>query len=140
MLKQILPHELHDTKFIRGVNDCSYSTSKKSIVFNRTYLIKYCKIIWLALNKLLNRTLTKKEFLICCLLHELGHKYDDINSGLDISLYNREMQHIQEHCVFESVEGKIKYWTEVYAEQKATIFMIDHFRKYLELQNKNKLT
>jgi len=141
MLKKLLPKELWKTKIkykdwrTNMAGHCFYDAINDFIVFNRKRLISNSYLTTKkAIYKYEHLIKTKKDYLIFCLLHELGHRYfKDIEEmkqcqQVGKNIYNSSLSKIEAH---------FKYW-ELLSEKKAMLFAKHFFKLYKEKQNETQ--
>lgn len=133
MLKKLLPKELWKTKINIKNYRCSYDFKNDIVNFSRTYLLKEKDVI--SATKIVNPTVkTKKDYLVFCLLHELGHRY--FKGLYDFDDYVNRADEIEKQYGKNEIVRMIKYWEEIPSEKLAEDFAKHFFKLYKEKQNK----
>ena len=133
MLRDILPTELKDTKIkYDKYQQATYIVEDDEIRFNKDLLLKD-RVLYLALCYFLHKKLSRKQYVIFCLLHEIGHRRDFMNRKPGISEYFCEKQilTISLGINYHKIEGNFRYWNEVTTERNANKFAKEYFFKYL---------
>jgi nuclear transport factor 2 (NTF2) superfamily protein len=135
MLKKLLPKELWKTKINTENYRCSYDFKNDIVNFNRTYLLNDEDI--LKATKIVNPTVkTKKDYLIFCLLHELGHRY--FKNLFCFNEYRIQSEEIFRKYHHNEITRQIKYWENIPSEKIAEDFAKHFFKLYKEKQIKNE--
>jgi len=140
MIKNLLPKILRKvsiiTKPYKG-HICSFDEANDRIVFvkkeilSRNYLKRATEIYF-------KKELSKREFLLICLLHELGHRYRIINKLADNKLYRLQRNALDYKYRSNEVDNIIIYWNHITEEKEAMNFAKRIFNK-IPNKNDNKI-
>jgi hypothetical protein len=134
MLKKLLPKEIWKTKITSKINGCFYDNELDYINFNKRFLLSQGEE-FINIFKEYNQDIkTNRDYLIFCLLHELGHRY---YKGV---YYNNHLTYMAFNFEYEGVDIKtkqLKYW-ELPNEKIAMDFAKHFFKLYKEKQNETQ--